>query len=344
MGTVYLAVDPEADRLVALKILSKEKTENPALVKRFRAEAETAGQLQHENIVSVYEAGEADGYLYIALEYVEGTDVQKLLKKHGRLPLRRTLEIIKQVTRALDHAFRQGIVHRDIKPSNMLIKRNGTVKLADMGLARSVDESLDAGITRLGTTVGTVDYMAPEQAKDSKSADVRSDIYSLGCAWYHMLTGSPPFPKGSITNRLYAHISSPRPDPRDLNPDVPEHIAALVMKMMAKSPRDRYQTPAELLDVLEHVSFQPDAVAKKFLSALEDVVEPAEDEAAEEVAPLLARPRTPPRRTLRWRRWNRLLSRKWREFIRNLVLITAGIAVLSLLWWMFVRLLPGSAP
>eukprot|EP00913_Durusdinium_trenchii_P011134 g10456.t1 len=263
MGTVYLAMDPELNRVVALKILPKEKAVNPGLVQRFRQEAQSAAQLKHDNIVSVYDAGKADGYLYIALEFVDGTDVAQLIKQRGPLPIRRSVEIVKQVAHALDHAFRRGIVHRDIKPSNMLIKRDGTVKLADMGLARSVDESLDSGVTRVGTTVGTVDYMAPEQARDSKSADIRSDIYSLGCAWYHMLTGKAPFPKGSITNKLYAHIAKPRPDPRKLNERIPESIAATVRRMMARSPKERYQTPAELLEQLERVSSRPDPASEK---------------------------------------------------------------------------------
>ena len=122
-----------------------------------------------------------------------------------------------------------------------------------MGLARAVDESLKSNITREGTTVGTVDYMAPEQARDSQAADIRSDIYSLGCTWYQMLTGEPPYPTGSVTNKLYSHISKPRPDPRSLNRSVPEEIVAIMHRMMARKPTDRYQTPAELLEDLENL-------------------------------------------------------------------------------------------
>lgn len=334
MGTVFLAVDTETDRRVALKLLSKENSANPKLAARFQAEAASAQQLNHENIVSVYESGEADGQLYIAQEYIEGTDVQKLLKKRGKLPVARTLEIVKQVTRALDHAFRQGIVHRDIKPSNMLIKRNGTVKLADMGLARSVDEAVDTGLTRVGTTVGTVDYMAPEQARDSKSADVRSDIYSLGCAWYHMLTGKPPFPKGSLTNKLYAHISNPRPDPRDANPDVPEEFSRIIRKMMSRSPKDRYQTPGELLEVLERLSFRGDAVSRKFLSALEEVVE------SEAVTPdeKPAAPQVTSRRRIRRSRGAANLPLG--EYAWNTGVILVALTVATLLWWLLTMLLP----
>jgi len=350
MGTVYLAVDPETNRTVALKLLSKEKSSSPALVRRFQAEAQSAAQLTHENIVNVYDSGEAEGYLYIVLEYVDGIDVQKLLKKQGKLPVRRTLEIVKQVTRALDHAFCQGIVHRDIKPSNMLIMRNGTVKLTDMGLARSVDEAVDTGLTRHGTTVGTVDYMAPEQAQDSKAADIRSDIYSLGCAWYHMLTGSPPFPTGTLMNKLYAHISRPRPDPRKLNPDIPQQVADVVLKMMARSPKERYQTPAELLDVLERISFAPDAFSNRFVSALEHVVEPQPEDDPAASIPSSRLPRTQRNRRRRARRRSRRGRNKaalhgdafkllLQEFGKNAGIILAGLTCATILWWILVSLL-----
>ena len=333
MGTVYLAVDQDGQREVALKILPREKAANPGLVKRFKQEAQSAAKLKHDNIVAVFDNGEADGYLYIALEYVEGTDVSQLIKQRGPLPIRRTLEITKQVTHALDHAFRQGIVHRDIKPSNLLIKRDGTVKLADMGLARSVDETLDSGVTRVGTTVGTVDYMAPEQARDSKSADVRSDIYSLGCAWYHMLTGVAPFPKGSITNKLYAHIAKPRPDPRKLNERIPDSIASTIRRMMARAPKDRFQTPGELLDHLELISFRSDPTSDKFLSALTDVVDKNPDS-------VKTASHTRPERSLR----NSPRARKSVRSPINLAgslpvfgLLFAGLLGMLLLWWIVVK-------
>ncbi len=244
MGTVYLAVDSQLKRTVALKVLPKERTENDTLVRRFEAEAQSAAQLKHENIVTIYDAGRADGHLFIALEFVEGTDIYDLVARRGPLPLKRSINFIKQVTHALEHLHKRGFVHRDIKPSNILVTKEGTVKLTDMGLARAVDESLKSNITREGTTVGTVDYMAPEQAKDSQSADIRSDIYSLGCTWYQMLTGEPPFPTGSVTNKLYAHISKPRPDPRTLNRAVPEEIVAIVHRMMrANRPIDTRRRP-----------------------------------------------------------------------------------------------------
>lgn len=250
MGTVYLAEDEELKRTVALKVLPKDRASNPILVKRFKSEGQAAANLEHKNIVRVFDAGEADGYLYLALEYVDGVDVLEWMRKRGVIPVSRSIEIIKQVAEALDHAWSKNIVHRDIKPSNLMISRDGTVKLTDMGLARSVDETMDTSITRDGTTVGTVDYMPPEQAVSSRAADIRSDIYSLGCTWYHMLTGKPPFHEGNLHNKLAAHQKSRRPDPRDVNDRVSEAIVAVLHRMMAIRPADRYQKPAELLDDL----------------------------------------------------------------------------------------------
>ncbi|MGE3316726.1 MAG: serine/threonine-protein kinase, partial [Planctomycetaceae bacterium] len=270
MGTVFLAMDSQLKRTVALKVLPRERASNPTLVMRFQAEAQAAAQLKHDNIVTVYDAGNVDGHLFIALEYVEGTDVFELVSKRGSLPVARTIEIVKQVARALEHAHKQGIVHRDIKPSNLLLTNDGMVKLTDMGLARSIDDTMQTGITREGTTVGTVDYMAPEQARDSQAADIRSDIYSLGCTWYQMLTGSPPFPSGSVTNKLYAHVSKPRPDPREKNKLVPEGVVAILHKMMARKPKDRQQTPTELLTELENIDLKFSRDQALVLEALSD--------------------------------------------------------------------------
>lgn len=270
MGAVYLADDTQLKRQVALKVLSKDSAKDANAIKRFKAEAQAAAVLQHKNIITTYEAGEEKGQMYIALEYVEGIDVDRLIKQRGRIAPKRSLDIIKQVTHALQHAFERKIVHRDIKPSNLMIMKDGCVKLADMGLARSMDESAETGITRAGTTVGTVDYMSPEQTRDSRSADVRSDIYSLGCTWYQMLTGGPPFPKGSLTNKLQSHATEPPPNPRDENTEIPEATVAILHRMMAKKPADRYQTPTELLEDLDNINRTDDAVVNMLLEAMEE--------------------------------------------------------------------------
>ncbi|RPI87488.1 MAG: serine/threonine protein kinase, partial [Planctomycetaceae bacterium] len=270
MGTVYLALDTTLKRNVALKLLARDKAENTTLVRRFKAEAQAAAHLKHDNIVAIYDAGEADGYLYIALEYIEGTDAANLVAKRGVLPVKRSIELMRQVASALQHASEHKIVHRDIKPGNLMIRRDGVVKLADLGLARIVDETADTSITRTGTTVGTVDYMSPEQARNSKSADVRSDIYSLGCTWYYLLTGSPPFPDGSVTNKLKAHFDSPFPNPHDKNPQVPEAVTAVMRRMAEKDPSKRYQTPKELLADLEVVLLGGSRVSDAILSDMDE--------------------------------------------------------------------------
>ncbi|WP_010586476.1 serine/threonine protein kinase [Schlesneria paludicola] len=270
MGTVYLAKHTDLKKLIALKVLPQDKAKNPILVRRFKAEAQAAGQLEHPNIVSVYDTGEIDGHLFIAMEFVDGIDLFEYLRKHKVVPVKRSIEIVKEVASALQHAYEQNIVHRDIKPSNLLVRRDGTVKITDLGLARSIDDTLETNITRAGTTVGTVDYMAPEQARNSKSADIRSDIYSLGCTWYQMLTGLPPYPDGSMTNKLHAHSTKPLPDPRAQNENIPEGVFAILQRMTAKKPEDRYQTPAELLEDINRSKLTRAAFSNEILSDLTD--------------------------------------------------------------------------
>ena len=281
MGTVFLATDTQLRRQVALKVLAKEKAENPTLVKRFKAEAQAAAALKHDNIVAIHDAGEADGLLYIALEFVDGTDAHTVVARRGPMPAKRAMDVIRQTTLALQHAHEQKIVHRDIKPSNLLIAKNGLVKLADMGLARSVDETLETNITRAGTTVGTVDYMSPEQARNSKAADIRSDLYSLGATWFHLLTGHPPFPEGSMLNKLNAHSVAPRPDVRDENDSVSENISVMIKRLLAVKPEDRYQTPADLLEDLDNENLTRGPMSLKDLAGLAE----EEDDDAEVAEP-----------------------------------------------------------
>ena len=270
MGAVYLARDTELRRMVAIKVLPRDKASNPILVRRFKAEAQAAAQLRHDNIVAVYDSDEADGYLFIAMEFVDGKDLHEMISRRGTIPVKRSIEIIKQVAAALQHAHEHKIVHRDIKPSNLLIRKDGAVKLTDLGLARSVDDTIETGITRAGTTVGTVDYMAPEQARNSKLADIRSDLYSLGCTWFQMLTGHAPYPEGSLTNKLQAHAIKPIPDPRTENPNVTEGLVAVIQRMMAKKPEDRYESPKDLIKDLESSALTRAAFSQEILNAIDD--------------------------------------------------------------------------
>ena len=254
MGAVYKALDARLGREVALKILLPDQAaQKPLLLKRFRLEARYGGQLSHENIVTLYEYGEIHGIHFLALEYVDGVSLHDYIAQKGTLEVQESRQIIIQAVRAIGHLRKHGIIHRDIKPSNFLVtQRKGLpfIKLIDLGLARRVDDS-GPRVTLAGTTLGTVDYLAPEQARDSGAADVRSDIYSLGCTWYHMLAGRPPFAEGTVAERVHKHVSMPPPDLLKINPRVPDSVNHIVLKMLAKNPAERYQTPEELLDALE---------------------------------------------------------------------------------------------
>ena len=270
MAIVYEALEDSTGLHVALKVLPRDQMQDELLVKRFKQETLAAQQLSHANIVSVLSSGEIDGFLYIAMEYVAGIDVLELARRKGVLPVKRSLDIVRQVAHALQHAHEKNIVHRDIKPSNLLIDRSGIVKLADMGLARSLTSSKKSGLTREGTTVGTVDYMSPEQTRDSHSADCRSDIYSLGATWYRMLSGQAMYPTGDILNRINAHATQPPPDPRVLNKDVPDGVVAIMHRMLEKNPDDRYQTAAELLHELKTANLDRREVTVDMLASLAD--------------------------------------------------------------------------
>lgn len=252
MGAVYRAQDTETGGEVALKVLSPEFAANPIRLERFRREARHGSRLQHENIVRILEFGEANGIHYLALEYVDGVDLHTQVSENGPCTPEEAVEILTQAVRALDHAYQQGIVHRDIKPSNILLTtKDGAVlvKLTDFGVARMLSDE-ECRVTGAGLTVGTIDYMAPEQARDSGLADIRSDLYSLGCTLFHMLAGRPPFFEGSLTERVYKHIEAEPPDVRQFNPAVPPLLVAILRRLLAKKPADRYQSPAELLEAL----------------------------------------------------------------------------------------------
>jgi serine/threonine-protein kinase len=253
MGAVYRAVDTQLGREVALKILAPVLASQPAMLARFRSEALHASKLRHQHIVALYEFGEAKGIYFLVMEYVKGCDLHDYIERRGKLPEEEARQFTMQAAKALTLAHEHGIVHRDIKPSNLLLTREEgrpIVKLTDFGLAMTETDE-DLKVTRAGSTVGTVDYIAPEQARNSRSADIRSDIYSLGCTLFHMLAGQPPFPGGELGERLLKHVESPPPDLRTFNDQVSEGMVSVVLRMLAKRPEDRYQTPAELFEELK---------------------------------------------------------------------------------------------
>jgi len=256
MGLVLKAQHRRMKRVVAVKVLPSSAMKSPEAVKRFYREAEAAAKLNHPNIVQAYDAGEHDGIHYLVMEYVEGKDLASVVKEQGPLEVKQALDCVLQAAKGLAYAHGQGVIHRDIKPANLLLDKNGTVKILDMGLARvkftsAADETSSERLTESGQVMGTCDYMAPEQAQDTRKADQRSDVYSLGCTLYRLLTGKPPYGGDSLVSILLAHQNAPPPRLREVRPEVPESVEAIFQKMVAKRPEDRYQSMAEVIADVE---------------------------------------------------------------------------------------------
>lgn len=247
MGTVFLARDESLQRPVALKILGPSQTSDPASVQRFVNEARAAARLDHDHVARVFYYGEDQGLHYIAFEYVQGTNLRDLIRARGRLEPAECVGYAVQLAAALCHTSTCGVVHRDIKPSNIIITPQGKAKLVDLGLARKESLETSAHLTVAGTTLGTFDYISPEQAKDPRNVDVRSDIYSLGCTLYHMLTGELPYPEGTVLQRLLDHQDKEPPDPAAKVRRVSPALSALVRKMMAADPKRRCASAEDLL-------------------------------------------------------------------------------------------------
>jgi serine/threonine-protein kinase len=251
MGRVFRAIDTQLARTVALKVLPPDQAVDSDSLQRFQNEAQSAARLDHENIARVYCIGEDRGLHFIAFEYIDGINIRSLVEQKGPLSLVEAISYTLQASEALAHSDARAVVHRDIKPSNLLITPEGRVKLIDMGLARlRLVDSSAADLTASGVTLGTFDYISPEQARDPRNADIRSDIYSLGCTLFFMLTGQPPFPDGTVLQKLLQHQGDEPPDVRQFRPDLPEEVGRILRKMMAKDPRRRYANPVELVSEL----------------------------------------------------------------------------------------------
>ncbi len=254
MGVVYLAHNALMGRHEVLKVMGQHLASKPKVVERFVREIQAVARLKHDNIVSAYSAMRMGGSIVFAMEYVEGMDLAKLVKAKGPLPVPHACRFIQQAALGLQHAHEKGMVHRDIKPGNlMLAKANGklVVKVLDFGLAKaSAEVPVEGGLTNEGQMLGTPDYIAPEQIRDAQSADVRADIYSLGCTLYYLLTGGPPFRSEKLWDLYQAHFSRDADPLNQVRPEVPAELAALVGKMMAKEPSDRFQTPGEVAEAL----------------------------------------------------------------------------------------------
>jgi len=298
MGQVFKARQKNIDRLVALKVIRQECLDNPKAIARFQREIRAAGHLSHPNIVRAFDADQADGTYFIAMEYIDGVDLARMVKDHGPLAVDQACDFIRQAALGLQHAHERGLVHRDIKPANLLVGRVvdktragsgriqrpdpakprpspwGAVKILDLGLARWKDPATGRAsthVTQMGSVMGTPDFLAPEQARNSHTCDIRADLYALGCTLYFLLAGRTPFVASSVTEKLIQHqVDEPEPvgevrhamlvnfhlrrgaaklPRRVLN--VPDHVAAIVKKLMAKRPEDRYQSPDELAQALD---------------------------------------------------------------------------------------------
>lgn len=244
MGIVYKARHLALDIPVAVKLLLGHMAFHSSAVERFSREARAAARLRHSNIVGVLNVGEDHGFHFIVMEYVDGQSLQAILEKRRKLPYQETVLIARQIITALQFAYENGIVHRDIKPGNILIDKSNTAKLSDMGLAKKI--KTDTSITQSGITMGSPYYIAPEQAEDVKAADHRSDIYSLGCTLFHALSGELPYRGTSPFDIMRKHVTAPVPDLHKIEPTVPPELAAIVGRMMAKVPSDRYQRPLDV--------------------------------------------------------------------------------------------------
>lgn len=247
MGSVYLAEHQVMRHRVAIKLLPTNLASQGSYIERFHQEARAAAALAHPNIIRAFDVDQHEAYHYLVMEFVDGTDIQAIVSRSGPLPYDTAASYTRQAAEGLGYAHRMGLIHRDIKPANLLVNREGTVKILDMGLARFSDDS-QGSLTKEydQKMIGTVDYLAPEQALDSHGADGRADIYSLGCSLYYMLTGDAPFPQGTIPQRLMMHQSQEPRDIRETRADSPQELIDICRKMMAKKVTDRYQTGDEV--------------------------------------------------------------------------------------------------
>ena len=270
MGTVYLALHQALDRRVAFKLMQRERMLKPEAVARFQREMKAVARLHHPNIVMAHDAGEVDGLHFLAMEHVAGWDLASICRCYGTLPIPVACECIRQVALGLQHVHEHGLVHRDIKPSNLMLTTTGEVKLLDLGLARLREDDQDERLTN-DAPMGTIEYMAPEQARNPHGVDIRADLYSLGCTLFKLLSGFSPFarPPRTAIQLLSAHLETPPPSIRDSRDGVPQSLEDLINGLLRKDPADRPQTPADVVSALK--PFASERILKSFAGAVLEI-------------------------------------------------------------------------
>ena len=251
MSSVYLAEHVLMQRRVAIKVLPKNRVDDTSYLARFHREAQAAAALDHRNIVRAYDVDNEGNTHYLVMEYIEGRDIQRIVKEDGVFDYGLAAEYIRQAAEGLSYAHRAGLIHRDVKPANLLVDQKSVIKVLDLGLARFTNEDKASLTVAYDENIlGTADYLAPEQAVDSHRVDSRADIYGLGCALYYMLTGHPPFPDGTMPQRLMAHQKQQPPSIFKDRPDAPPDLVDICTRMMAKKPEHRYQTAGDVAQAL----------------------------------------------------------------------------------------------
>jgi tRNA A-37 threonylcarbamoyl transferase component Bud32 len=328
MGAVYKARHAELGKVVALKVLPAGQMDETRIA-RFKNEIRAIGRLDHPNIVAAHDAGELGGVHFLVMDFVEGLDLAHTLERQGRLSVPDACEAVRQAALGLQHAFERGLVHRDVKPSNLMLARGGRVQVLDLGLARSFADAAADTLTTQGMLLGTADYLAPEQWEHAHAADTRADIYSLGCTLYHLLAGRPPFAGAryeSVPQKMRAHLDTPPAPVGRLRPEVPARLAAVLERMLAKDPADRFQSPAEVAEALRPFTSGSDLVG--LLGAGGAANAPAGAPCAQAPTPAPGLWETASERTGRGRRWSVAPSRY------ALPVAVAGLGLLLVAAWL----------
>ncbi len=310
MSSVYRAYDRLLERQVAIKVLHEQYSKDPEYVERFRREAQAIARLSHPNIVTVIDRGEHEGRQYIVFEHVAGENLKETVQRLGPLPVGRALALAHQAARGLAFAHQHGVVHRDVKPHNVLIDAEGTAKVTDFGIARSIER--EDGITETGTVLGTSDYLAPEQAAGQR-VDACSDQYSLGALLYELLVGDVPYPAPNIVTAAMRHLNDPVPSVRSARPEISPRVDAVVRRAMAKRPEDRYPTTDALIGALEACILEERQEQAAAADGQTEIFQRPSSDAA--------RPRPGPRRP----------AARWVAVALGLVLIAAAVSI-GILW------------